>query len=59
MIIVIIVVVFAVAVSAFYAECPSKRIFMNATVETRTRFQGLSVKIQNSGVCKLIEQTSF
>jgi len=25
---------------------------MNATTETKTRFQGLSVKIQNSGLCE-------
>jgi len=40
------------AVTAFYAECPSKRIYLTSTVESKTRFQGLSVKVQNSGSCK-------
>ena len=37
------------SVSAFYAECPSKRLYVNGTVGTKTKFLGLSVKAQNSG----------
>ncbi len=37
------------SVSAFYAECPSKRFYVNATVGTKTKFLGLSVKAQNNG----------
>ena len=35
--------------SAFYAECPSKRFYVNGTVGTKTKFLGLSVKAQNNG----------
>ena len=37
------------AVSAFYAECPSKRLYVNGTVGTKTKFLGFSVKAQNNG----------
>ena len=37
------------SVSAFYAECPSKRLYVNGTVGTKTKFLGFSVKAQNNG----------
>ena len=43
------------AVSALYLECPSKRVYVHATIETKTRFTGLSVKVHNSGTCKLTQ----
>ena len=36
-------------VSAFYAECPAKRVYINGTICTKTKFLGLSVKAQNTG----------
>ena len=39
-------------VSALYLECPSKRIYIHGTIETKTRFTGLSVKVHNSGTCE-------
>ncbi len=56
-IVVVVVVVVATAVTAFYAECPSKRIYLTSTVESKTRFQGLSVKVINSGSCMLVVET--
>lgn len=43
-----------VSVSAFYAECPSKRMYISGTVGTKTKFLGLSVKAQNNGTGRYI-----
>lgn len=40
------------AVTAFYAECPAKQIYVTATIETKTKFTGLGVKVQNTGSCE-------
>jgi len=39
-------------VTAFYAECPAKQIFVNASILTKTRFLGLSVGMQTVGTLK-------
>jgi hypothetical protein len=46
-------------VSAFYAECPSKRLYINGTVGTKTKFLGLSVKAQNNGTSTVYMQFSL
>ncbi|XP_038052986.1 oxysterol-binding protein-related protein 11-like isoform X2 [Patiria miniata] len=36
-------------VSAFYAECPSKKICMNSWIWTKSKFLGMSVGVNNAG----------
>ena len=38
-----------IAVSGFYAECPSKNICFNASIWTKSKFYGMSIGVANYG----------
>ena len=38
-----------IIVSGFYAECPSKNMYVNASVYTKSKFLGLSLGVHNIG----------
>ena len=41
-----------ISVSALYAECPAKRMYAFGSIQSKSRFLGLSVGIQNIGQCE-------
>ena len=42
-------IMFAFLVSAFYAECPNKRVSMNSHIWTKSKFYGMSIGVVNVG----------
>jgi len=40
-------------ISAFYAECPAKRLFVNGSILTKSGLLGLSIGMQNMGTLNL------
>ena len=42
-------VFFCLTVSGFYAECVPKRMYVNASIYTKSRFLGLSLGVHNIG----------
>lgn len=42
----------SLSVSAFYAECPSKRMYATGSIYTKSKFLGLSLAVHNIGKSK-------
>ena len=42
-------IMFAFLVSAFYAECPNKKVSMNSHIWTKSKFYGMSIGVVNVG----------